>query len=90
LTSPITQGKNSEDKITLVRDKIDILIEKMEKFVADLEYLEVQKMSHPNPTYPVYKEQFEGIKKTYKSMCKTFINESIDLCQQSITLFENL
>lgn len=88
-TSPIVSGK-AEDKISLVRDKIDILMEKMEKFVSDLEYLEIQKMSHPNPTYPVYKEQYEGIKKTYKSLCKNFINESIDLCQQSITLFENL
>lgn len=79
-TSPIVSGK-AEDKISLVRDKIDILMEKMEKFVSDLEYLEIQKMSHPNPTYPVYKEQYEGIKKTYKSLCKNFINESIDLCQ---------
>ena len=82
--------RDDGDKINIVREKIQNLLKKMQKFIYDLEYLEVSKLKHPKPTFPLFRKKFLELVEAYRDLRKRFIMECIELSQQGITMFEAL
>ena len=90
MRSNTSSSRYSHDRMGTVRSKLEILISKMNSFIKELEYLEKDQLNLKKGSYEEFKNRYDNMKEAYRDICKVFISNSIELCQDTITLFENI
>lgn len=84
------QAQSPPDRVSVIRTKVELLFEKMRKSIAQLAQLETQVGHSQYPKSTAFKADLESLCNDYESIAKKFVNEAIEICQQSLKVFENL
>jgi chromosome segregation ATPase len=76
------------DRVTIIRAKIELLFEKMRKMISLLS--EADLSSSKRKTVQEFKEDYDCLAEDFDTLAKKYVNDCIDICQKSLKVFERV
>ena len=79
-----------EDRVAIIRVKATHLFNKMQSSIRNLRESEEQSGIHRKKLSNAYQDDLDSLIKDYEDLSKQFVNDTIDVCQKSLKVFESL
>ena len=99
------QTSKPTDRVALIRSKIDLLLDKMNKTVKGISAAESNHYTKPSngselsplpgktfktPLASSFGDDLDQLTVQYESIGKKYVNDAIDICQKSLKVFESM